>query len=337
MRTLTTEILGFSDMRGDTPLETVIESFFRANYDLAPKTEEFYRSSLRSFSTWVRRVRRREPILADVDRSLVNAFLKDRISIPTRKYPGGSAFAARAASVSLKRFASFLSAEGILADRSGGSVLANVRRTKVDEDVRQPLSDDELDQVVRGAGRPGQRDHAIVVFLAGTGLRSNEAREARISDLDLAACTLAVRPETSKFGRGRTVQFHPAVGRELDRYLRSRSDLRHDAPLFPTDAANPFTVEGWEKVFQRIRARSRVPVFCAHVLRHTWATNFMRQPGADLLQLKRQGGWARWEMVERYSHAIPIHDRNALPNPLQKPASSQPPVSGPSALNRLSA
>jgi len=63
----------------------------------------------------------------------------------------------------------------------------------------------------------------------------------------------------------------------------------------------------------------------------------MRQPGADLLQLKRQGGWARWEMVERYSHAIPIHDRNALPNPLHEPASSQPPVSGPSALNRLSA
>lgn len=182
----------------------------------------------------------------------MNAFLKDRIAIPTRKYPGGSAFAARAASVSLKRFASFLSAEGILADRNGGSVLAHVRRTKVDEDVP-----------------PGQRDHALVVFLAGAGLRSNEAREARIHDLDLAACTLAVRPETSKFGRGRTVQFHPAVGRELDRYLRSRSDHGHDAPLFPTDAGNPFTVEGWEKVFQRIRARSGVRVFCAHVLRHT--------------------------------------------------------------------
>lgn len=90
-------------------------------------------------------------------------------------------------------------------------------------------------------------------------------------------------------------------------------------------------------MFQRIRARSGVRVFCAHVLRHTWATNFMRQPGADLLQLERQGGWARWEMVERYSHAIPIHDRNVLPNPLHKAASSQPPVSGPRALNRLSA
>jgi len=30
----------------------------------------------------------------------------------------------------------------------------------------------------------------------------------------------------------------------------------------------------------------------------------------------RQGGWERLQMVERYSHAIPVKDRSALPNPL---------------------
>ena len=54
----------------------------------------------------------------------------------------------------------------------------------------------------------------------------------------------------------------------------------------------------------------------AHLLRHTWATAFMRVPGASLLELKRQGGWERWEMVERYSHAVPMADRTRLPNPL---------------------
>jgi len=39
-------------------------------------------------------------------------------------------------------------------------------------------------------------------------------------------------------------------------------------------------------------------------------------PGADLLSLQRQGGWERLEMVERYSHAVPLRDRSALPNPL---------------------
>jgi len=62
-------------------------------------------------------------------------------------------------------------------------------------------------------------------------------------------------------------------------------------------------------------------------MRHTWATNFMRVPGASLLELKRQGGWQRWEQVERYSHAVPHHDRRTLPNPLgiQKTAFGQLP------------
>lgn len=42
----------------------------------------------------------------------------------------------------------------------------------------------------------------------------------------------------------------------------------------------------------------------------------MKADGANLLELKRQGGWERWEMVERYSHAIPVKDRRSLPNPL---------------------
>ena len=40
---------------------------------------------------------------------------------------------------------------------------------------------------------------------------------------------------------------------------------------------------------------------------------------------KRQGGWARWDMVERYSHAIPPRDRSALPNPCTKAPYVQPP------------
>ncbi len=54
----------------------------------------------------------------------------------------------------------------------------------------------------------------------------------------------------------------------------------------------------------------------AHLLRHTWAANWMKQTGADLLSLQRQGGWKRSDMIERYSHAIPIKDRSGLSNPM---------------------
>jgi integrase len=324
--------------RKNARLRQVIESFFRANYDLSPKTERWYRQNLEAFVAYAERVQGREASVKDVNKTLVDAFLKERITTPTRKYPKGSPFAARAAAVTLKRFANYLAEDGILADRFGGSVLKHVKRTKVDEDVRQPLSPDELDRLIAAAGRPVSRDRALVIFAAGTGLRLNELCEARVADLDIARGCFTVRPETSKFGRERVVNFHPAVARELDRYLReSRFAASLDAPLFPTRTGEPFDGDGFAKLFARLRERSGIRTFSAHVLRHTWATNFMKAPGANLLELKRQGGWERWEMVERYSHRIPVPDRRALPNPLestQKTAFGQLPSA---RVSRLSA
>ena len=58
-------------------------------------------------------------------------------------------------------------------------------------------------------------------------------------------------------------------------------------------------------------------------------------PGASLLELKRQGGWQRWERVARYSHAVPPHDRRTLPNPLQKTAFGQLLHAGQAFVHRL--
>lgn len=96
-------------------------------------------------------------------------------------------------------------------------------------------------------------------------------------------------------------------------------------------------MDGFTKLFARLRERSGIRTFSAHILRHTWATNFMSVPSANLLELKRQGGWERWEMVERYSHRVPVRDRLALPNPLDpshKTAFGQPPSATVSRLSR---
>jgi hypothetical protein len=50
----------------------------------------------------------------------------------------------------------------------------------------------------------------------------------------------------------------------------------------------------------------------------------MKPAGANLLELKRQGGWSTWDQVERYSHALPARDRRLLPNPLERRAMLKP-------------
>jgi integrase len=217
--------------------------------------------------------------------------------------------------------------------------LRHVKRGKVDEDVRQHLSDEEKDRAIDAATQIGPVARAACVFGLGSGLRLNEMREARVGDLDLPRGEFNVRPETSKFGKGRTVSLHHEVVRDMDRYLRDRSASRvPDAPLFPNRSGTMFTVDGFPKLFARIRDRAGLRRFSPHLLRHTWATNFMRAEGASLLELKRQGGWQRWEQVERYSHATPTRDRSALPNPLarlQKTAFGQQPSARVSSLSRI--
>jgi hypothetical protein len=83
-------------MRADASLHIAVESFFRANYDLAPKTERWYRDNLAAFLAWSEGTLGRVPQLRDLTKQLVDAYLRSRITRPTRKYPKGSPFAATA-------------------------------------------------------------------------------------------------------------------------------------------------------------------------------------------------------------------------------------------------
>jgi len=183
---------------------------------------------------------------------------------------------------------------------------------KEPRDVRQPLSDEQLEAVRMAAGNPGSRDYTMVVVAAGTGLRRNELRELRVGSVDLMNRRLKVIAATSKVRRPRWVDFHDSVARDIDRYLRTKPIVREEDVLFPADHCGPFSIDGIGKLFDRISDKSGVR-FSVHILRHTWATN-CRLNGMDLLTLKEQGGWTRWEMVERYAHIVPLKDRTVLPD-----------------------
>ena len=159
-----------------------------------------------------------EPTLADLNADYVSAFLRDLEVTPTKRYPQGSPFRSRAACKSLKRLANWLAEERVLKE----SPLERIKKAPEPKEVRQPLSDQELEQVRFAAGRSGSRDHALVVFMAGTGLRLNEARQLRTGDVNLGACQVTVRAMTSKRKKTRVVDFHSAVAREMERYLRTR-------------------------------------------------------------------------------------------------------------------
>lgn len=323
MRSLTTEQTWRRDMNHETPLNDAILSYLRSKRRISDHTRAWYLTYLSAYAEWLSR-NQRDVVVASIRPDYVEAFLSEYRQRPTRKYSSGSAFSERAAAVTLKTFSNWLARNAILSTERGTSVLAGVENAKVDDDVRQPLTREQISQLIERAGPRGSLERAVVMFMLGTGVRLNEAREARAADMDLDSCTFTVRPETSKFGRSRVTYFHREVAAELDYYLRERDDRSQDdptAPLFPNASGRMYNADGWAKLFQRLRRRSGILDFSAHRLRHTWATEFMRA-GGDLLDLKRQGGWRKWEMVERYSHAVPPLHRDRLPNPIAMKAPS---------------
>ena len=130
------------------------------------------------------------------------------------------------------------------------------------------------------------RDRAIVLMLARLGLRSGDVAQLRLSDIDWENGTLQVT------GKGRYQVRLPLpqdVGDALLRYLECRPQSGHDDRVYLRNIApfKPFSSgDGVSSVVTRAlqRAGIKSPARGAHLLRHTAATEMLRN-GVPLDQI----------------------------------------------------
>jgi site-specific recombinase XerD len=151
------------------------------------------------------------------------------------------------------------------------------------------LSANEVDRLIAAcAGRsPARlRDRAIVLMLSRLGLRSGDIAQLRLTDMDWGNGTLQVT------GKGRyqvRLPLPQEVGDALLRYLECRPQSGHDDRVFLRNIA-PFksfsSGDGVSSVVTRAlqRAGIKSPARGAHLLRHTAATEMLRN-GVPLDQI----------------------------------------------------
>jgi integrase/recombinase XerD len=192
--------------------------------------------------------------------------------------------------------------------------MTRVPAPKVPETVIEPLTQEQIASIVRSCDyakstqRPGQRafvrrrptasrDRAIVLVLLDAGLRASELCALRVDDLDLDIGKLLVRK--GKGGKGRIVYVGRATRRALWRYLSKRKSGASD-PLFITSDGRPFDRDRLRHLLDNLGDRSGVASLHPHRLRHTFATEFLRN-GGNLLGLQRLLGHSSLEMVRRYA------------------------------------
>jgi integrase len=274
-----------------------------------------YGFALGGFIEWVERELQRAALVGDIEPGTVNAYLAFRKT-------SVSSQSARSAWVAIRSLARFL-AERDIHHRNHETTLRPVRMPRVKDDARRALSDAEMWRLIECAnyGSTGPRDRAIVWTLLGCGLRREELCALRLGDIDLAERKLHVRAATSKSVHPRDVTIPVEVVKELDVYLADyrKGDNDPDEPALTDRNGHRLTGTTVRKLFERLKARTGIRDLCAHMLRHTWATNFHRSSSGSRFDLMVEGGWTTGRMVERYCKARPFEERRRAPSPFTAP------------------
>jgi integrase len=147
----------------------------------------------------------------------------------------------------------------------------------------------------------GRRDGLLVAMLLVHGLRSSELAALRVSDIDLASGEFEFRRvKTATVGHHKlTSTSAAAIARCAD-----AGELPDNGPLLRavdtkgrlTD--RPLSLRGLRARLTLLGLRVGVKRLSPHDLRHDGATFFAGRVGAA--QLKRWGGWKRFETADKY-------------------------------------
>ena len=145
-----------------------------------------------------------------------------------------------------------------------------------------------------------RRDRALVLLLLDTGLRAGEFSRLIVSDIDLTAGEVEVRPYLSgKKSRSRYVYLGQAARKALWLYWQERGEMQSDDPAFLTRSGHPFDQSELLHLVVRLGIRASVSNAHPHRFRHTFAIQYLRG-GGDIFTLQRLLGHRSLVMVRHY-------------------------------------
>ena len=268
----------------------------------APGTIRLYCGGVAAFTAWHAAQAPGMPVVtSSLDRRTASAFLADMLRA------GAAAATARARYAALRQFTAWLLADGdVEADP-----LAGMRPPKLAQAPVDGLDAAELDALVKacrvpaGAGRweafECLRDEAAVRLLADTGMRAGELVGLDVDDVDLRRRVVVVT--RAKGGKHRVSGFGPEAARALDRYLRKARKthrLAHTPRLWLGTANRGWTYHGLRGSLLRRAEAAGIAGFHPHRLRHTSASNWLRDGGSEQGAMA-QFGWSSRAMLDRYT------------------------------------
>lgn len=257
----------------------------------SPNTIKAYRKGVEQFLDWCDA----NDCPPDLNRRTVGAFIADLLD------GGVEGSTARSRQLSVRRFSAWLAEE----DEIERDELLGIKPPKLDVKVTESLTDDQcraLLKACQGKTLRDRRDEAIVRLMVETGARCNEVIQQSLGDVRATDGIAVIR--RGKGGKGRTVYFGPSTGRAIERYLRLRKAHKlADGPrLWLGENGCGFAYGGLWDTLKKRAAAAGIEDFHPHLLRHTAAARWLDAGGSEG-GLMAMAGWARRDMIDRYTKA----------------------------------
>ena len=169
----------------------------------------------------------------------------------------------------------------------------------------QVFSTEEIWSLVRAAW--SEKDGAIFLTAAFTGLRRGELLALRWRDIDFTSHAIRVRASyaggqltTPKSGKVRSVPMAPDVASALARLGQREEHVGGDDFVFAGDHGLPLDGSALSKRYDRALEAAGVRRLRFHDLRHTFGTTMIRR--ADILKVKTWMGHADIQTTMKYLH-----------------------------------
>jgi integrase/recombinase XerC len=191
--------------------------------------------------------------------------------------------------------------EGILET----NCLVKIKVPRAEKKVVKSLSSTEVNQLILhfGDSFDGVRNKAIILVLVDCGLRLGELLNLKLFDLNMEQQLIKADGKTGE----RVVRFGDTTKKALKEYLKLRSKVNgNNDSLWLTEKGITLKDSSVETMFIKLSKRTGIRVH-PHLLRHTFATMWLRN-GGDSLMLQRLLGHTTLMMTNRYCQAVGCYD-----------------------------
>jgi integrase/recombinase XerD len=247
-----------------------------------PATIEFYQNMIHPFIIWAEQHKRvSKP--RQINSNLVRAFLAD-LGCRTK-----SDWTVNDHARAIRTLLRFWYSEKIV------SHPVTFQMPKVHKKKMPVLSMNELQQLISACGT--QREKALVLFLADSGLRRAEVIALNWSDLNLENGSCCVK--LGKGEKSRTAVIGPCTRQALAEYRKTLTSAKSQDPLIQSIRGTRFTDSGLLQVFLRLSKRAGMHV-TPHTLRRTFVKLSLRSK-MNPLHLKDLLGHESLNMVMYYA------------------------------------